>query len=101
MTDGDAGFIQGATWSWGGMTLAYLYTQLSEATNPTIGSIVGYMSLLKAWAMEHLKKLYAWKVNMEYDLRDPCAGRFKLSRGHADPAHCRGLIDLMVNDDVI
>jgi hypothetical protein len=47
MTDGDAGFIQGATWSWGGMTLAYLYTQLSEATNPTIGSIVGYMSLLK------------------------------------------------------
>jgi hypothetical protein len=51
--------------------------------------------------MEHLKKLYAWKVNMEYDLRDPCAGRFKLSRGHADPAHCRGLIDLMVNDDVI
>ncbi|RHN60927.1 hypothetical protein MtrunA17_Chr4g0031121 [Medicago truncatula] len=78
------------------MTLAYLYTQLLE-----VGSIVGYMSLLKAWAVEHLKKLYVWKVNPEYDRRDSRAGRFKLSRGNADPAHYRSLIDLTVNDDII
>jgi len=35
------------TWSWGGMALAYLYTQLSEAMDPTVGSIVSYMYLLK------------------------------------------------------
>jgi len=51
--------------------------------------------------MEHLKKLYVWKVNPEYDCHDPRPGRFKLSRGLADPAHYRSLIDLMVNDDVI
>lgn len=56
---------------------------------------------LQAWAMEHLKKLYAWKVNPEYDRRDPRAGRLKLSRGNADLAHYRSLIDLMVNDDII
>jgi hypothetical protein len=31
------------TWFWGRMTLAYLYTHLSEATNPTTSSIAGYM----------------------------------------------------------
>lgn len=56
---------------------------------------------LQAWAVEHLKKLYVWKVNPEYDRRDSRAGRFKLSRGNADPAHYRSLIDLTVNDDII
>jgi len=34
-------------WSWGGMTLDFLYTQLSIATDPTIGVVSGYMSLLE------------------------------------------------------
>jgi len=34
-------------WSLDGMTLAYLYAQLSEATNLATGSMAGYMSLHK------------------------------------------------------
>jgi hypothetical protein len=34
-------------WSWGGMTLAFLYTQLTLDTEPTIGAVGGYMTLLE------------------------------------------------------
>ena len=45
------------TWSWGEMTLAYLYTKISEATDPTIDLIVDYMSMLKVvifYFLEHI-----------------------------------------------
>jgi len=34
-------------WSWGGMTLDFLYTQLSLATDPTVGAVGGYMTPLE------------------------------------------------------
>jgi len=47
MADGDARFRQGAHVVLGKMALVYLYTQLLEATDPTTGSIAGYMYILK------------------------------------------------------
>jgi len=34
-------------WSWGGMELAFLYTQLSLATDPKIGVVGDYMTVLQ------------------------------------------------------
>jgi len=47
MTGGDAGFVQGARVVLGQDDTSHLYTQISEATNPTKGSIARYMSLFK------------------------------------------------------
>jgi len=34
-------------WSWGGMTFAFLYSQLSLASDAKIKEVIGYMTLLE------------------------------------------------------
>jgi len=41
-----SGFGHGGDWSWGGMTLAFLYEQISLTSDSAVKAIGGYMTLL-------------------------------------------------------
>jgi len=49
----------------------------------------------------HFKQLVSRKLELEYERADPLEGRWKPTRGYADPGHYNGVIKLMEHANVI
>lgn len=97
LMDGYAGM---RNYSWGGMTLAYLYGELAEACKPGDRALEGSVTLLTAWFLAHFPGFFSVDPNTDYIENYPVAARWKLQKGHGEGLTYRSLLDLIQFDDV-
>ncbi|XP_024642097.1 uncharacterized protein [Medicago truncatula] len=87
-------------WSWGGMTLVYLYDYLDDSVILNNRTMAGSTTLFMGWILEHLSGPYPRKTNKSWKPERPYAWRWLTSRGHTDVHHYRLLLDRLEVDDV-
>ncbi|XP_039687613.1 protein MAINTENANCE OF MERISTEMS-like [Medicago truncatula] len=75
MADGYAGM---RNYSWGAMTLAYLYGELADACRPGHRALGGSVTLLTAWFLAHFPGFFSVDLNTDYLENYPVAARWKL-----------------------
>ncbi|XP_039688062.1 protein MAINTENANCE OF MERISTEMS-like [Medicago truncatula] len=97
MADGYAGM---RNYSWGAMTLAYLYGELADACRPGHRALGGSVTLLTAWFLAHFPGFFSVDLNTDYLENYPVAARWKLQKGHGEGITYRSLLDRIQLDDV-
>jgi len=51
--------------------------------------------------MKYFKFLFTWELNPWYTANSPRVARFLLKKGHVSQTPCPGIMDRMVEEDVI
>ncbi|XP_039684137.1 protein MAINTENANCE OF MERISTEMS-like [Medicago truncatula] len=97
VADGYAGM---RNYSWGAMTLAYLYGELADACRPGHRALGGSVTLLTAWFLAHFPGFFSVDLNTDYLENYPVAARWKLQKGHGEGITYRSLLDRIQLDDV-
>ncbi|XP_024628876.1 protein MAINTENANCE OF MERISTEMS-like [Medicago truncatula] len=87
-------------YSWGGMSLTYLYDELAEACKPEDRALGGSVSLLIAWFLVYFPGLFSVDPNTDYIENYPFAARWKLQKGHGQGLTYCSLLDHIQFDDV-
>ncbi|XP_039690598.1 protein MAIN-LIKE 1-like [Medicago truncatula] len=72
MADGYAGM---RNYSWGAMTLTYLYGELADACRPGHRALGGSVTLLTAWFLAHFPGFFSVDLNTDYLENYPVAAR--------------------------
>ncbi|RHN64984.1 putative aminotransferase-like, plant mobile domain-containing protein [Medicago truncatula] len=98
MEDGYTGM---RNYSWGGMTLAYLYHCLSEASLHGERALGGSVTLLTGWFLAYFLGLYSVDPNHNYMENYLVAAKWALQKGHGEGVMYRILLDRLQFDDVM
>ncbi|XP_057425795.1 protein MAIN-LIKE 2-like [Lotus japonicus] len=89
-------------YTWGAMTLAFLYDQLKEATKVSTTSLGGYLNLFQARIFEYFPaKLFEKNLNKKYVEGEPRACKWVTKRGNMDLHAKRIVLDDLIGSSVI
>lgn len=87
-------------YSWGGMTLTYLYHCLSEVSLPNGKGLGGSTTLLMGWFLVHFPYFFSVDDNPKYLSNYLITVKWEIQRGQGEGKTYRALLDRFEMDDV-